>query len=240
MQNLLDAVVDAHGGMDRWTRVKAIDVAFNFSGAVLALKGFPDHLRPRCSVDIVGCRTVFQGLGGNPTDRWIFTADRCWTERLDGSVIEERKHPRDHFAGHDFKTTKWDDLDLTYFLGYAMWNYLSFPFLLTHPGFEHRELAEHHENGEVWRVMEVTFPDDVPAHTKVQQFYFGPDNLLRRFDYSTDVLGGVAAHYCFDLKEFGGITMPTLRRVVSRTSEGAQVSGRTGFLLDYTNVEVRS
>jgi hypothetical protein len=41
---------------------------------------------------------------------------------------------------------------------------------------------------------EVTYPDDVPAHTKVQKLYFGNDFMLRRLDYVTDVLGGVAAH----------------------------------------------
>ena len=33
--------------------------------------------------------------------------------------------------------------------------------------------------------------------------------------------------------------MPTLRRIVSRTDEGAKVTGRTGFLLDYIDVDVR-
>jgi len=28
----------------------------------------------------------------------------------------------------------------------------------------------------------------VPAHTKVQKLYFGDDFLLRRLDYTTDVL----------------------------------------------------
>jgi hypothetical protein len=31
----------------------------------------------------------------------------------------------------------------------------------------------------------------------------------------------------------------TLRRVVSRTDDGAKVTGRTGFLLDCIDVEVR-
>jgi hypothetical protein len=33
--------------------------------------------------------------------------------------------------------------------------------------------------------------------------------------------------------------MPTLRRVVSRADDGPKVTGRTGFLLDYIDVEVR-
>jgi hypothetical protein len=72
-----------------------------------------------------------------------------------------------------------------------------------------------------------------------RKFYFGPDLLLRRMDYVTDVAGGVAAHYCFDHRPYEGIIMPTLRRIVSRTGEGAKVTGRTGFLLDYIDVDVR-
>ena len=238
MTDLLPAVIEAHGGLERWRGVRAIDVRFNFSGAALVVKGFPRHLQPSCSIDVRDCRVTFQRLGVDPDERWIFTADRVWIERRDGSVIQERHRPRDAFAGHTWET-KWDALHLTYFIGYAMWNYVSIPFLLANPDFVTRELDKHRENDEDWRVLEVIYPDSVPAHTKVQKFYFGPDLLLRRMDYVTDVAGGVAAHYCFDHRSYDGITMPTLRRIVSRTSETAKVTGRTGFLLDYIDVEVR-
>jgi len=238
MTNLLEAVIEAHGGMQRWREVRAIDLRFNFSGAALVVKGFPRHREPSCSIGLAERRVVFQRLGGDPDERWIFTPDRCWRERRDGSLLEERHAPRDAFEGHVWET-KWDALHLTYFIGYAIWNYVSIPFLLAGPGFAIRELAAHEESGEAWSVLEVTFPDSVPAHTKVQRFYFGSDSMLRRMDYATDVAGGVAAHYCFDHRQFDGITLPTLRRVVSRTPDGAKVTGRTGFLLDYIDVEVR-
>jgi hypothetical protein len=84
----------------------------------------------------------------------------------------------------------------------------------------------------------VTYPDDVPARTKVQKLYFGDDFMLRRLDYTTDVLGGVAAHYCYDPKTFDGLVVPTLRRVVTRTPEGPNLSGPTAFVLDYTEVRI--
>jgi len=71
----------------------------------------------------------------------------------------------------------------------------------------------------------VTYPDNVPAHTKVQKLYFGDDFMLRRLDYTTDVLGGVAAHYCYDLVTIDGLVFPTLRRVVRRTPEGPSCQG---------------
>ena len=38
-----------------------------------------------------------------------------------------------------------------------MWNYLSVPFLFIGCGFATRELEDHTEAGEIWRVLEVTY-----------------------------------------------------------------------------------
>jgi hypothetical protein len=238
MVELLERAVEAHGGVEKWDSVRSIDVLFNFSGGLLELKGFAGHLRPTVSINTSMPRSVFQRLGGDPDDRWIFTADRVWIERRDGLVIEERSEPRAAFAGHQ-RSTPWDRLHLTYFIGYAIWNYLSAPFLFTRSGFTAQELEEHIENGETWRVLEVTYPDAFPAHTKVQKIYFDDDFMLKRLDYTTDVIGGVATHYCYDPKTIDGIVIPTLRRVVRRTpEEGPLISGRTSFLLDYVDVVV--
>jgi hypothetical protein len=47
-----------------------------------------------------------------------------------------------------------------------------------------------------------------------QELYFDGAFMLKRWDYETDVLGGVATHYCYDSKTVDGIIIPTLRRVV--------------------------
>ena len=127
MNDLLDSVIAAHGGLDRWRTVRAIDLTFNFYGGLLDIKGFPGHHRPSASVDAATPRTVFQRLGDESDDRWIFTPNRVWIERRDGTVVEERSDPRAAFAGH-VRETRWDRLHLTYFLGYAVWNDLTTPF----------------------------------------------------------------------------------------------------------------
>jgi hypothetical protein len=148
--------------------------------------------------------SVLRRLGnGDPDDRWIYTPSRTWIERHDGSIIAEREKPREAFADHT-RMTPWDELHLTYFVGYAMWNYLATPFCFTMPGFVTRELDSHTENGQIWRVLEVTFPDSVPTHCKVQKFYYDDNFMLRRMDYTADVVKGAASHYCWDHKEFGG------------------------------------
>jgi hypothetical protein len=162
-----------------------------------------------------------------------------WIERRDGWSVEERSDPRAAFAGH-VRETPWDRLHLTYFLGYAIWNYLTVPFLFARSEFDVRELDSHVEGRETWRVLEVTYPDNIPAHTKTQQLYFDSAFMLKRLDYVTDVLGGVAAHYCYDPVTVDGLVFPRLRRVVRRTPEGPLLTGRTSFLLDYTNLEIRT
>src|ERR1700693_1367323 len=238
MTDLLQLAIEAHGGEARWATVRSIVVSFNFYGALLELKGFPGHRHPTVSIDARNPRTVIQHLEEGD-DRWIFTPDRVWIERPDGWVDQERSNPRGAFAGH-VRTTPWDRLHLTYFLGYAIWNYLAAPFFFARPGFNFRELDSHVEGRETWRVLEVTYPDNIPAHTKTQKLYFDDAFMLKRLDYVTDVLGGVAAHYCYDPVTVDEIVFPTLRRVVRRTSDGPLLSGRTSFVLDYTNVEVRT
>jgi hypothetical protein len=46
------------------------------------------------------------------------------------------------FAGHA-RETPWDRLHLIYFLGCAVWNYLTTPFLFARMGFATRELDAH-------------------------------------------------------------------------------------------------
>jgi hypothetical protein len=236
MNDLLTMVVDAHGGAARWRRAAGIKVRYNFFGALLDLKGFPGRWQPTASVNLRQPRTAFEGFGP-PGELWIFTPGRVWIETPGGAVTAERTAPRDAFAGH-VRETPWDALHLTYFLGYAMWNYLTAPFLFLEPGFRTLELEPHTESLETWRVLEVTYPPEIPAHTAVQKLYFDDEGMLKRLDYTTDVLGGVAAHYCYDPKAFAGLLMPTLRRVVRRTPEGPLLSGRTSFLLDYIDVDV--
>jgi hypothetical protein len=68
--------------------------------------------------------------------------------------------------------------------------------------------------GETWRRLKVTFPDSAKSHTKEQISCFGPDGLLRRHDYTVDILGGATGlNYASDYRDVDGIIVPTKRRV---------------------------
>jgi hypothetical protein len=101
-----------------------------------------------------------------------------------------------------------------YFASEALWTYLTSPFLYTYPGSESEEIEPWHENGEEWRGLKVTFPDHIASHTKTQITHFGPDGLMRRHDYTVDILGGNTGANCVSgYRDVQGIKMPTTRRI---------------------------
>ena len=48
----------------------------------------------------------------------MFTTERIAIEKLDGSIVAERRHPRDSFASHQMNTA-WDALHRAYVNGEA-------------------------------------------------------------------------------------------------------------------------
>ena len=57
-------------------------------------------------------------------------------------------------------------------------------------------------------MLEVTFPKEYAAHTRVQHSYLGEDGLLRRHLYTVDVLGGAAgANYAFEYRAVEGVKL---------------------------------
>jgi hypothetical protein len=157
---------------------------------------------------------------------------------VNNEVIDTLPAPRDSFSDHE-QTTQWSKLQELYFTGYALWNYLSTPFLLAEAGFESREIGLHEENGEVWRRLRVRYPAHIPTHCAEQTFYFADDGLLRRVDYAPDIVRGQGvSHYCYDHVKFAGISVPTLRRVVPRVEQKPQLMGPTIVLLQLSDVEL--
>ena len=67
--------------------------------------------------------------------------------------------------------------------------------------------------GETWRRLKVTFPEHIKTHTREQISCFGPDGLLRRHDFTIDILGGAPGMlYATDYRDVDGIIIPTTRR----------------------------
>ncbi len=237
MTDLLDLAVRAHGGLERWNNFRELCVRVSLTGPMYAIKGHPQGMAN--VIMRIATREPAVDISSYPAAGSVghFRPDRTWMTDRKGMAIDERPQPRSSFAGHVLES-RWDPSQLLYFNAYAMWNYLSAPFLFMRPGFKTEEVNPHHENGDVWRRLRVTFPPDIPTHCPQQVFYFDTGGLLQRIDYETEVAGGVAAHYCYDHAWFGGILFPTLRRVVRRTEEGTRSSLPAAILIRVSDILV--
>jgi hypothetical protein len=212
MNELLKLAVSAHGGLERWNKVKDIKVVASITGGIWYVKGKGDFLKSvvltadtrkeRLTVDFPG-----------QDKRGVFEPNRIVIEKADGTLIEARDNPIKSFEGQQ-RDTPWDDFHVLYFVGEALWTYLNTPFLYTHEGFSSEEIPSIQVEGETWRRLKVTFPDNVKSHTREQISCFGPDGLLRRHDYTVDILGGATGlNYASDYRNVDGIIVPTKRRV---------------------------
>lgn len=236
MSTLLDDAVRAHGGLDHWSKFRTVSAALDIGGAVWHLKG-QHGLFHDIELD-ANLRSQYVAITA-PAAGWrgTFTPELVRISSLDGNANDELREPRASYQGHT-QQTPWDRLHALYFTGYALWTYLTIPFLYTYPGFRTEELPEWKEDGEVWRRLKVTFPDTVASHSREQISYFGEDGLLRRHDYTVDVMGGAqGANYASDYRDVNGIIVPASRRVFAYDEAGSKVDEPLLVSIDFRRID---
>jgi hypothetical protein len=236
MSELRDLVIDAHGGIERWNKVKTIEGDMSITGGLWARKGWPTALK---NVHVTAAARKqwisYQPFTGEGM-RSSWTPDNTAIETLDGKPVKDRKNPRAAFDGHTVETP-WDDLHLAYFSGYAMWNYLNTPFIFALPGFRTEEIESWDENGERRRRLKVDFPDHVATHCSQQIFHVDGEGLIRRMDYSAPVAGGApTAHYLDDHRDFLGIKVATRRRALRRNADGTAIPDPVFVAIDIADI----
>ncbi len=214
-RSLVDVAIEAHGGQGRWESAEGVVVRVSAGGFAFRSKlqgPATFEARVLTSGQQVEVRP-WKELG----QRGLFDSGSVRIESDDGQLLAERAEPRLAFSSirHRFW---WDQLDMLYFASYALWTYVSVPFVLTRSEYAVSELEPWLENGETWRRLAVSFPADVHTHSREQTFYFDASGLLRRHDYTAEPFGSwaKAAHYCTDHRDFDGFLLPTIRRVYRR------------------------
>jgi hypothetical protein len=212
MNDLLQKAVDAHGGLKRWNEISKVTVAASITGAIWFVKSQGDYLKDVVmTIDTTKEKVVTDFPGQDK--RFTFGPNRVVMTRRDGTILQERDNPEESFKGQ-LRETPWDGLHVAYFQGEALWTYLNTPFLYTQQGFETQEIASIVVDGETWRRLKITFPDHIKSHSRDQISCFGPDGLIRRHDYTVDILGGATGlNYASEYREVGGIIFSTKRRI---------------------------
>jgi hypothetical protein len=239
---LLDEVLEAHGGVERWGAAREVRARVR-TGGFLPRTRFPgDALADyNLTVGIAEPHAILEPFP-SPGRRGVFMEGSVRIDDEQGSAIETRDDPRAHFFGRRGlrRNLRWDALDTTYFAGYAMWNYMTTPYLLTQPGIEVREGEEWSEDGERWRRLEVDFPPGLATHSPHQTFYVDDRGMIRRQDYTAEVVASIghAAHYCEDHQVFDGLVFPTKRRVFPRRRDNRPRGWPTIVWIDLDEIRV--
>ena len=236
MASLLDMVLEAHGGLDRWRRFSKVEVDAVTTGGLFTLKGLmPDLSARRMTVWPKEDRAAV-APSGTPDQRTSFTPERLAIEKLSGTVVAEWSFPRNTFIGHSLSTARRPE-NRAYFNGYAIWTYLNTPFLFGWDGVDIEEEEPWLEGDEAWRVLRAYLPGRLASHGPLQRFYFGPDGLLRRHDYNVEVAGNIAAaQLTTDYIEANGIKLPWRRRAFAMGPDRRPITDFLMVAIDFTNV----
>ena len=231
MTGLLQQALDAHGGPERWRAAQQVRVRLRSGGRMVEVRlqgrtiaAADPGREPRCvsgpmprgwsSADSRALATAATSTGGRCASKPVPAAGRC--------IVRTRGTPFRR-CGTRSRGTRWTrSTSLA-----ALWNYVSAPLMLTRPGVGLREGAPCRAGGQAWRRLQVSFPADIPTHSRQQMFCFDAPGLLRRLDYTAEVFSrwARARNYCSGYREMSGIMAPTRRRVTLRRPGGRPLPG---------------
>ncbi|HXV53468.1 MAG TPA: hypothetical protein VD765_09615 [Solirubrobacterales bacterium] len=241
---LLDEVLGAHGGRERWAAARTIRWHGRAGGLLIRTRvhggGVEGELEARVAEPVLVASPY--PLEGR---RAVFDHGSVRIETDDGEVLESRERPRELFFGRPGvrRNLRWDTLDTAYFAGYAWWNYLTTPYLLTRDEVTVHEIEPWRERagGEIWRRLEARFGAGIDTHSERQTFYYDAELRLRRHDYVAEVVGGWAhaAHMCADHVEAGGLLFPTRRWVRPIGPRNSVMPAPTLVSLQLSEIEVQ-
>jgi hypothetical protein len=140
-------------------------------------------------------------------------------EGADGQLLKERKGPPQELRQR-LRASIWDELQLAYYCGYSIWNYLAVPFVFAEPDVTTEELERESVHADTWRRLRLRFPPRVVTHSAEQTFYFDRDGFLRRLDYTSEYEDTRIAQLFSGHQRFSGILIPTLSRSLPIARDG--------------------
>jgi hypothetical protein len=238
--DLLQTAIEAHGGLECWSRLDHVSARLSQGGVLWPLKGQAGVLDDVVVTASLHQERVSHRPFGAADRHSAFTPERVAIETEDGTVVEALDEPRASFAGHA-PETQWSTLQLAYFVGTAMWTYLTQPFTFALPGFQTRELEPWVQDGQRWRRLGVVWPSYLATHSTEQTLYFDHDGLLARHDYDVEISGDTsAAHYVSDYETVSGITLPTRHRIFPRTPDDQSLAEPLIVSIDLSEIAFTS
>jgi hypothetical protein len=223
---LLEDALGASGGLDLWRQMSRYTVHMSVGGVFCSRKCRSARLKDlvvegstdQQALEING----FSGLN----QRALYRPDWVALEGPDGQLLKERKAPPQELRER-LRTSIWDELELAYYSGYSIWNYIAAPFVLAEPDVTTEELEPGGARADNWRRLRVRFPPRLMTHSSEQTFYFDRDGVLRRLDYTTEHEDTRIAQLFSGHQRFSGILVPTLSRSLPIAPEGLSPAKRS-------------
>lgn len=241
MSDLLDRVLEAHGGQANWAQVRELTAQLSLGGPFWEWKGWPDvYTNQTVRIDPHREHITFEPFTGpgRVSTLEVREGQPETVEIHDGAtLLSSRANPRESFPAYTNEGA-WDDIQVAYFTSAATWNYLTAPFVFAYPGVRTQEISPWSENGETWRRLAVTFPSSIANHNPDQTFYYDDNFHQRRMDYQPDVTGSPIAHYTHDPKVFDGFLFYTRRLVHLRDDDNVANQEFAPITIDLDSVTV--
>ena len=210
----LERIIERYGGWARWERLGSITLRMvHVGGPLPRLKGLGRTFPVPSTVRVLPHQLRTEFLEYPEAGRTsVFERGRVAVPGHPGGpqAVELAEH-RSSFAGLR-KYRRWSAPDAVYFFGYALTTYLSIPFLLPSLRTELRP----------WRAgglrVRAEFPDSLHTHGPHQEFFFDVEGLLRRHDYTAEIVGRWArgSHFSSDYVEVEGLPIARRRQVYAR------------------------
>jgi len=221
---LLEDVLQASGGLGLWRQMRRFTLHASIGGALCTRKC---SLSPLKDLVVEGSieEQALEIAGFTASDRRaVYRPDSVALEGSEGQLLHKRIAPPQQLRA-EIKATTWDELQLAYYCGTLIWNYVAVPFILAKPDVTCEELEPSRVRDETWRRLGVRFPPYLATHRSEQTFYFDRHSLLRRLDYSAEYEDDTQIAQLFSgHQRFSGILLPTLCRLLRVGFDGVPIA----------------
>jgi hypothetical protein len=212
--SLLEQVLSASGGADRWRNLRGFTVHMTMSGLLVEQKHQENSLKEVVvEADIREHSVRIMGFDAT-NDRLFCDQRKVGIESEDGQAIRVERRSFDDWRRRA-SNGSWDVLDLAQFCGYTVWALVAMPYLLeTAAAIREGDPPPVNGRSQPLRLMHVEFSEASSIYPLQQKLFFDAEGRLVRLDYDALELGGrPVSQFVSAYQDFSGYVVPTLRRL---------------------------
>ncbi len=220
MENLLNDVLHAAGGLQIWKKYNILTTQIKISG-IKPWVGSDSELLNNLTLqaDLQGQNAQIRNFPHMGLYTIITTDDVKVYDHNDEEVTFFE--PENTAAYDPSLRAPWNALQLMCFIKYVLWHNIRFPFSLDTQEYACEESQIFESNDKLYRSMLVESRHNTP-YGRVMSLFFSGNNLLERTDYETQqdepvLFTKITSQYAL----LNGLIMPTLIEIYYRNDDGS-------------------